>query len=57
MKPLPKWAGWIGGLGAVASAVATGMKTGDWSGLIPAIGAVIALFSHSATGTGGEPTP
>jgi len=53
MKPLPKFFGWLGAIGALVTAIGIGVKTGDWTGLAPALGAVIALFSHSATGTGG----
>ncbi len=55
MKPWPKSVGIIGAVGALATAIVNGIKTGDWSGLVPALGAVIAVFSHSATGTGGQP--
>ncbi len=54
MKPFAKTFGWIGAIGAVAAAVGVGVKTGDWTGLAPALGAIIALFSHSATGDGGK---
>ncbi len=57
MKPWPKSIGVLGAVGALATAIFNGVKTGDWSGLVPALGAVIAVFSHSATGTGGQPTP
>lgn len=55
MKPFPKWVGHIGAIGALITAVVNGVKTGDWTGLAPAVGAVLAWFSHSATGTGGNP--
>lgn len=54
MKPLPKWFGAIGALGALITSVGTGLKTGDWTMLAPALGAIMAFFSHSATGTGGK---
>ncbi len=55
MKPLPKAFGWFGAIGGLITAIGLGAKSGDWSGLIPALGALVALFSHSATGTGGAP--
>ncbi len=55
MKPFPKVFGWIGAIGALAAAVGVGVKSGEWTGVAPALGAVLALLSHSATGTGGQP--
>jgi hypothetical protein len=55
MKPMPKAVGWFGAIAAVATAIYNGMSSGDWTGLAAAIGALLALFSHSATGTGGKP--
>lgn len=54
MKPLPKWTGALAGIGAIATAVAQGLKTGDWNGLGPALLTILAMFSHSATGSGGK---
>lgn len=54
MNPLPKAFGWFGAIGALVTAIGLGVKSGDWTGLAPAIGAIIALFSHSATGDGGK---
>lgn len=55
MKPFPKWFGAIGAVGALVTAIGLGIKSGYWTGLAPAIGAIMAFFSHSATGTGGTP--
>ncbi len=58
MKPFPKAVGAFGMIVGVLSAVAVGLKTGDWTALVPAVTVVITWLSHSATGTGGaEPTP
>lgn len=56
MRPLPKFVGYIGALAAVIAAVKVAISTGDWTAVGAAIGALLALFSHSATGTGGTPT-
>ena len=57
MKPLPKWVGFASAIGAVLTAVTAAVQSGDWNGALPAIIAagttILALFSHSATGTGG----
>jgi len=54
MKPLPKWVGYVGSIGAILTAVKIAITTGDWSVLVPAFMAVVNQFSHSATGSGGN---
>ena len=54
MKPFPKWIGAVGAIGALVTSVKVALSTGDWTAVGAAIGAVLALFSHSATGTGGK---
>ncbi len=60
MKPLPKWVGAIGALGTIYSTLE---QAGVFSLLqaypttklvVGAVGAVLAYFAHSATGTGGK---
>lgn len=60
MKPFPKW---VGALGALGTLYATFEQAGFFKLLeaypttklvVGAVGAVLAYFSHSATGTGGK---
>lgn len=63
LTPLPKWVGMLcAGLtivGILTPEVSKGVQTGDWSGISLAAGtcvtALLTLFSHSITGTGGAP--
>ncbi len=56
MKPLPKWVGWVGGVAAIVAAAweAYSRTPTLEATLIAAAGAIAALFSHSATGSGGK---
>lgn len=53
MRPLPKWAGWLGAILAVVPTAYEAYQNGGWQAAIPVVvGAIMALFSHSATGNG-----
>ena len=56
MKPLPKIMGWVGAIAALLTGAHVAYQTGSIESLMAALGAIVALFSHSATGTGGAPT-
>jgi formate-dependent nitrite reductase membrane component NrfD len=60
IKPLPKWIGWLGAITTVASAAYPAYLAGGWKGVgawgLASLGSILALFSHSATGTGGSPS-
>lgn len=58
MKPLPKWAGWLGVLiTALAAGWTVYQSNGDVAAAASAVvGAVIAAFAHSIPGTGGTPS-
>lgn len=57
MKPLPKWAGWLGTLLAVLPSAYAAYQAGGWKAalalLVTIIGGGTTLFAHSAGGTGG----
>ena len=59
MLPLPKWSGWLGALAAIFatlnSADVVAVLPHNVSAVIASVGAVLALFAHSATGSGGKP--
>ena len=52
--PLPKWIGYLSSIAAVASMVWTALHpNAPLPGWITTITTLVAMFSHSATGTGG----
>ena len=56
MVPFPKWVGYLAGLVAMGSQAWQTMHPGSpLPGWLTTLSALVAMFSHSATGTGGEP--